>query len=101
MDTPIRAPKAPDECAIVDGGGLRRPWAIPMDSVIEVEGKECNVASKCDRVLRKFLGVDGCNKTWGVLDAITSCRQQAVQDWCAKRLFEGDPNGDRGKYAFS
>ena len=70
---------------------LRRPWAISLDSIVAVDNKEFFVASKCDRALRTFLGIDGETKTWGVLDAIASCRTEAIEAWCKKRLLEDDP----------
>ena len=75
---------------IVEGGGLRRPWALPASDITEAEGIEFFFASKCDRLLQQFLGVEG-DKTWGVLDAIKAGRQKATEEWCAKRLFEDDP----------
>ena len=75
---------------IVEGGALKHPWAIPLMSIQEVDGTQFYVASKCDRMMRKFLGIGETN-TLGVLDAIASCRQQAVDTWCATRLLEDDP----------
>ena len=40
--------------------------------------------------MRQFLGVDGDSKTWGVLNAIASAMQEAIQEWCAKRLSEDE-----------
>ena len=85
---------------ILEGGGLKHPYGIPADFVEEVDGKIFFLASRRDRDLAKFMGLNMSNSapwvTNPTLDYLCDLRNAKV-DGVVSQLWDkvADPLADK------
>ena len=80
---------------IIEGGGLKQPWAVLADSVQNVQGRTFFNVSRSDRSFARFLGLNCSNRApWqgnSTLDYLCNLRNAVLEEWVCDKW--GESNG--------